>query len=1271
MSTAVITISSDEDENDYGDDGCNDDSLTAAVDDSFIDDSVKVDNDAGDDEDADLLLLEKDETAYYGSFVDDIIDDNSGDDDLSMYSRLDNEQSCPAAVNLLEAPTCDLMSEEDEECDDDNDNDVADLSIEEIRIRDIVDKLSTEVSRNVHIDLKIQQLEKGVAKNITTVDDIDDLEKNYDNIKFEVDKNDNGQQDDDNDENDNSDPDDNADNDVGNITEQGLKRLKLAYATMVRSLAVLDTGDGECIFVSIVNALVLKTHGKSMEVYAPTDSDERLKILIGGDDYNRLYEILLEERRYLKNLSRSKLYETFYRLNVKLATVGVAINLFTMKDKFSYSFTKMAADITDSSASNGGKQVKCTRTLVRFAAPCLLGCKTFRLNEPTDAVKTPRIVNLVAIMNSKENHVTYAEDTTQFYKSLSPGDKSKPMHLSSVQSVYVCPYCHNCYLSKRKQRFTDHEKKCPGYGRTTYNFSSEDADIKLLTFEKDKGKTLQHPFSIYYDVETRTGYGDIDDAADNMVGESFTKMAVMSYCVGLVFSEDLRAKGGYEPVYEYRSVVQTKTELSMIHLPEFVRRYKSSRDVNLWRKSIENILAGNPHSLVHHMALEIMLMVKWTKRYFNEMVIPMNCNLSIEAKQRYYRLNGSVKDVECCICRFKMHSSSDREALIESDRMRFEIRKEYVRVSERYSMGNSEYLNPSPEEIKEDAFVEIVKKALYSYALQGDLEELQYVQNNGSSSKYSITVTGNQYPELSKAIDYLSTLNVNTVDELQEKISADNTDVVYNSSKKLQKDYGWGCELLKFEYRRQLAGNWSLSEEFLVKIHLFIQDTAVLHHDHVSGKIFGKAHDTCNKAVQLSLKTLPICVFAHNANKFDIKFIIGGINLSEWGTQSINLSGKSSASVESVQIGTSVVFRDSLKFFQDSLDNLGRSATVDEIAGIKKDTVQFLKNHGYLSGVLEQMPANQKLEALELLTKKGAIPYDLFRTGGELAGTEFPPIQSFCSSLKMKDIDQADYDNVKKIWDVFKLRSLDDLNSLYNASDVIIMANVVNKRLHKLHTLFGYEPKHFASTTGFSSAALAKHSRHIITNPQNNEILTAFENAVRGGYSAVMQRLSSDTTIVPGPKITPYICNPVSGEMERFQFYCKTAKLDENNQYGFSMTKKLPTDSVKRVLFSSANDEDNNVQLNDYLQNIMTSYDVETADVGYLVVVDLSPPSSKDTVEIAMCEAYIPIFERSSLSVDDMSTFYLQSHTVFNPRNGKPNKITPTLKTHCTLRPAH
>ena len=145
--------------------------------DSFIDDSAKIDDgkvDNGNDEEIeDLLLLEKDKTAYYGSFVDDVIDDKSGDEDISMNRQLDNDRACIAAVNLLEASTADLMSSDDDDDDDDNDICVdkcnmddddrnvdiglsdGDLSTEEIRIRDIVNKLSVEVSRNVHTDLKV------------------------------------------------------------------------------------------------------------------------------------------------------------------------------------------------------------------------------------------------------------------------------------------------------------------------------------------------------------------------------------------------------------------------------------------------------------------------------------------------------------------------------------------------------------------------------------------------------------------------------------------------------------------------------------------------------------------------------------------------------------------------------------------------------------------------------------------------------------------------------------------------------------------------------------------------------------------------------------------------------------------------------------------------------------------------------------------------------------------------------------------------------------
>ena len=59
---------------------------------------------------------------------------------------------------------------------------------------------------------------------------------------------------------------------------------------------------------------------------------------------------------------------------------------------------------------------------------------------------------------------------------------------------------------------------------------------------------------------------------------------------------------------------------------------------------------------------------------------------------------------------------------------------------------------------------------------------------------------------------------------------------------------------------------------------------------------------------------------------------------------------------------------------------------------IKKDTVKILKNHPYSSQVFHAMSTDEKLKAVDLLSKKGAIPYDMFRTGSELLDKEFPTI---------------------------------------------------------------------------------------------------------------------------------------------------------------------------------------------------------------------------------------------------------------------------------------
>ena len=769
------------------------------------------------------------------------------------------------------------------------------------------------------------------------------------------------------------------------------------------------------------------------------------------------------------------------------------------------------------------------------------------------------------------------------------------------------------------------------------------------------------------DVETRTGFKHENETNENYVSEENSNMDLMSYSISLVFSEDLRHKQSYKSIYQYRSIVQDKKSLGTSHLSEFIRRYKSSKDVHLLNESINKIINGYSHALAHHLLLEIMLMIKWTKRHFEHIVIPSLSNLLSSTKSKY---NKESNEKNCYICGFELHNENEtRNELINSDRIKFEIRKEYTQLYNTYCMNHSIFTD-NPEMFTESEYIVKMKQVLQNYAMQNKLDELNDIEQNLSATGESIPVDATQYPEFTKEIKFLHLNNCKTVEELKNLIlnNLDTDDSTINSSDESE----WCKKLLLYLYRKETGTTWNLSPDFVQRIHLFLFDPTVIHHDHCSGRIYGPAHDSCNRAVQFSIRTLPICVYAHNAQRFDIKFLIKGINLSEWGVNDVMLTGKSSGSVDSIQISTQAVFRDSLKFLEDSLENLSNTATPNELKGIKSDTITVVLSHPHFNDVYQKMSNEKKEIAIKCLSKKGAIAYDQFVTGGELLQTELPPKESFTSSLKMDEITDEMYSNIKEIWSLFEIKNLDQLNYLYNMSDVIILANIVNKRLYDLSKLFVYEPKHFASTTGFSSAALARHSRHILVNPTSYKLLNAFEMGVRGGYSSIPQRLAFDTAIRPGPKITPYVYNSVTSTHEKYNFYVKTFKVDENNQYGMSMTRCLPTDAVQLIMSEDMVDPVTKQNFTEQLlfdktMSILSHYDHTNSIFGYYVNVDLEPPDKSQVLEIALCEAYMPIFERVIQSVNDMSTFYLHTHTEYKI-NGDPKKISPTLKTHSTLR---
>ena len=134
---------------------------------------------------------------------------------------------------------------------------------------------------------------------------------------------------------------------------------------------------------------------------------------------------------------------------------------------------------------------------------------------------------------------------------------------------------------------------------------------------------------------------------------------------------------------------------------------------------------------------------------------------------------------------------------------------------------------------------------------------------------------------------------------------------------------------------------------------------------------------------------------------------------------------------------------------------------------------------------------------LKLLTKKGAIPYDVFHYGSELNEIkEFPSIEMFNSKLKPSvSISQDFYNNVKKIWTSYQCSSMEDLNYLYNMVDVILLNVICKSRFSLLKEMMGFEPKYFSSLPTFSKASQYLFNKSVSTTPKSADVCIAFEKS--------------------------------------------------------------------------------------------------------------------------------------------------------------------------------
>ena len=97
----------------------------------------------------------------------------------------------------------------------------------------------------------------------------------------------------------------------------------------------------------------------------------------------------------------------------------------------------------------------------------------------------------------------------------------------------------------------------------------------------------------------------------------------------------------------------------------------------------------------------------------------------------------------------------------------------------------------------------------------------------------------------------------------------------------------------------------------------------MVHHSHVSGKVVGFVHEFCNLKVRENYYT--ILVIVRNQFRFDFFFIMMSIRPTVWETTEIKIGAKNASNVNFAAIGNQVRFRDTIKYFQQSLENLADS----------------------------------------------------------------------------------------------------------------------------------------------------------------------------------------------------------------------------------------------------------------------------------------------------------------------------------------------------------
>ncbi|XP_054272892.1 uncharacterized protein LOC128993158 [Macrosteles quadrilineatus] len=381
---------------------------------------------------------------------------------------------------------------------------------------------------------------------------------------------------------------------------------------------------------------------------------------------------------------------------------------------------------------------------------------------------------------------------------------------------------------------------------------------------------------------------------------------------------------------------------------------------------------------------------------------------------------------------------------------------------------------------------------------------------------------------------------------------------LFNESKKIS-----------YLYSKEAAKPMELSEVDAISIltatqcHIcgkeFTEDKPfVRDHDHLTGKLRGPAHNACNLNFR---KPHFLPIFIHNLSGYDTHLFIKMFGLNDDTIDVIpNNEEKYISYTVHVKGGIDLRFVDSVKFMSSSLDILVKNLSPQHF----KHTSKYYSS-----------------EQLQLLQKKGVYPYDFMDSLQKYEYTSLPLKKDFYNKLTMANIEDEDYEHASKVWNEFNIQSMKAYTLLYNQSDVLQLADVMENFRNICMETYQLDPAWYYTAPGLAWSAMLKTTKIELELLSDYNMILMIGNGIRGGLSQCSNRYATANN--------KYMKESYNENLPTSYL----TYLDANNLYGWAMSQHMPYSDFKRV-------ED--------VHNIDILSVPDDANMGYILEVDLEYP---------------------------------------------------------------